>query len=121
MVTFGRVTPSIYVEDMQRALEFYRDILGFSVVFTNGSPVCIAVLQRDAAQIHLGVKPANAGSCHTHMMVSDLDTLYDRLISAGANVLQAPKVQEWGLRDVVAADPDGNTIEFAESVAEAAG
>jgi catechol 2,3-dioxygenase-like lactoylglutathione lyase family enzyme len=39
MVTFGRVAPSIYVCDIVRSLDFYRDILGFSVVFPNGSPV----------------------------------------------------------------------------------
>jgi catechol 2,3-dioxygenase-like lactoylglutathione lyase family enzyme len=83
MVTFGRVTPSIYVHDMERSLEFYRDILGFSVVFTNGSPISFAVLRQDAASIHLSVRPQQAGSCHTHIMLSDLDSLYGKLTSAG--------------------------------------
>jgi catechol 2,3-dioxygenase-like lactoylglutathione lyase family enzyme len=114
MVTFGRVTPSIYVQDIQRSLEFYRDILGFSVVFTNGSPVSFAVLKQDVAHIHLCVRPESAGSCHAHVMLSGLDSLYDRLIGAGIMVHQAPKVQPWGLRDIVVADRDGNTFEFAE-------
>jgi catechol 2,3-dioxygenase-like lactoylglutathione lyase family enzyme len=116
MVAFGRVSPSIYVRDMQQALEFYRDILGFCVVFTNGSPVSFAVLRQDAAQIHLSVLPENAGQCHTHIMLSDLDSLYGKLIDAGVIVRQSPKVQPWGLRDIVVADPDGNTFEFAELI-----
>jgi catechol 2,3-dioxygenase-like lactoylglutathione lyase family enzyme len=74
MVIFGRVTPSIYVHDMERSLEFYRDILGFSVAFTNGSPVSFAVLRQDAAHLHLCVRPEEAGSCHTHILLSDLDS-----------------------------------------------
>jgi len=120
MVAFGRVSPSIYVRDMQRALEFYRDILGFCVVFANGSPVSFAVLRRDAAQIHLCVRPESAGSCHSHIMLSDLDLLFDRLKGADVPVRQAPKLQPWGLRDIVVADPDGNTFEFAELIGEPA-
>ena len=118
MVKFGRVAPSIYVRDITRALEFYLDILGFSVVFTNGSPMSFAVLRRDAAHIHLCLRPEAAGSCHAHIMVSDLGSFYDKLVSAGAPVRQPPKVQQWGLRDIVVADQDGNTFEFAEPTDE---
>ena len=120
MVPFGRVTPSIYVRDMARSLEFYRDILGFSVAFTNGSPVSFAVLKQDAAYLHLSVRSEDAGSCHTHIMVSGLDSFYDRLVGAGVLVRQPPKVQPWGLRDIVLADIDGNTFEFAELITEPA-
>jgi catechol 2,3-dioxygenase-like lactoylglutathione lyase family enzyme len=101
---------------MQRALEFYRDILGFSVVFCNGSPVSFAVLRQDAAQIHLCVRPESAGMCHTHVMLSDLDLLHSKLMEAGMVVRQPPTAQPWGLRDIVVADEDGNTFEFAELI-----
>jgi catechol 2,3-dioxygenase-like lactoylglutathione lyase family enzyme len=114
MVAFGRITPSIYVHDMQRALPFYCDLLGFSVVFTNGSPVSFAVLRKDAAHIHLSVRPDFAGSCHAHIMLTDLDSFYRKLVDAHVGVSQPPKMQSWGLRDIVVADPDGNTFEFAE-------
>lgn len=116
MVTFSQVSPSIYVRDMERALEFYRDLLGFSVVFTNGSPIAFVVLRRDAVSIHLSVRRENAGTCHAHIMLSDLDSLYNKLFGAGATVRQPPKVQPWGLRDIVVEDHDGNTFEFAELV-----
>jgi uncharacterized glyoxalase superfamily protein PhnB len=116
MFAFSQVSPSIYVRDMKRALEFYRELLGFCVVFTNGSPVSFAVLRRDAASVHLCVRPAVVGTCHTHIMLSDLDSLYGKLVGVGATVRQPPKVQPWGLRDILVADCDGNTFEFAESV-----
>jgi catechol 2,3-dioxygenase-like lactoylglutathione lyase family enzyme len=118
MVTFGRVAPSIYVRDMQRSLDFYCDVLGFSVVFTNGLPICFAVLKRDAANVNLCLQPGRAGMCHAHILLTGLDSFYASLVKAGVLVRQPPKVQEWGLRDIVVADADGNTFEFAEVVGE---
>jgi uncharacterized glyoxalase superfamily protein PhnB len=40
-------------------------------------------------------------------------------MEAGVTVRQPPKIQSWGLRDIVVADGDGNTFEFAEAVGEA--
>lgn len=114
MPTFGRVAPTVPVADMERALRFYRDVLGFTVSFTNGVPATFAVINQGSAQLHLGVQPSKAGSLHAHIMVDDLDAVHERLVRAGATLRQAPQVQEWGLRDIVIADPDGNTFEIAE-------
>jgi uncharacterized glyoxalase superfamily protein PhnB len=53
-------------------------------------------------------------------MVDDLDAVYERLTQAGATIRQGPKVQPWGLRDMIIADPDNNSFEIAEPVGDAA-
>ncbi|HZZ42416.1 MAG TPA: VOC family protein [Tepidisphaeraceae bacterium] len=120
MPNFGRVAPSIPVSDMNLALRFYCDVLGFTVAFTNGDPVSFAVVDQGDAQLHLSVQPAKAGSSHAHLMVDDVDGVYERLRQAAVVVRQPPKVQPWGLRDLVVADPDGNTFEVAEPVGKPA-
>jgi catechol 2,3-dioxygenase-like lactoylglutathione lyase family enzyme len=120
MARFGRVAPSVPVTDMGRALTFYRDVLGFSVRFTNGTPVSFAVIDQGGAELHLGVRPDKAGALHAHLMTDDLDAVYDRLEQAGVTVRQPPRVHPWGLRDIVIADPDGNTFEIAQPVSEPA-
>jgi catechol 2,3-dioxygenase-like lactoylglutathione lyase family enzyme len=102
------------VADFSRALGFYEGVLGFRVGFTNGDPVSFAVIRQGEAELHLRVQPARAGSSHIHMMVNDLDSVYDRLQAAAVPVTQPPKLQPWGLRDLIVADPDGNTFELAE-------
>jgi len=114
MSKFGRVAPTIPVADMNRALRFYCDVMGFAVTFTNGSPVCFAVIKQGDAELHVGLQPGKAGSLHAHLMVDELDPVYKRLQQADAAIRQAPRIQEWGLRDIVIADPDGNTFEVAE-------
>jgi catechol 2,3-dioxygenase-like lactoylglutathione lyase family enzyme len=118
MAIFGRVAPTIPVADIQRALAFYCDVLGFTVSLTNGDPVSFAVIRQGGAQLHLAAQPDKAGSSHAHILVDDLDGVYQRLLRACATVRQSPQVQEWGLRDIVIADPDGNTFEIAEPVGQ---
>jgi catechol 2,3-dioxygenase-like lactoylglutathione lyase family enzyme len=117
MATFGRVAPSIPVADIERALQFYRDLLGFSVTFSIGNPLSFVIIKQGEAQLHLGLSPDKAGSFHAHIMVDQLDAVYERLVEAGATIRQAPKIQSLGLRDIVIADPDGNTFELAEPIA----
>ena len=114
MPRFGRVAPTIPVTDIDRALRFYRDLLGFTVVFTNGNPVCFAVIIQGQAELHLSVRPVAAGSAHIHLMVDDLAGIHDLLRQTGIPIRQPPTVQPWGLRDLIVADPDGNSLEIAE-------
>lgn len=120
MARFGRVAPSVPVKDLDRALQFYRDLLGFEIQFTNGNPISFAVVKQGEAELHLGVQAAKAGSFHAHLMVDDLDAVHDRLREAGATIRQPPKIQPWGLRDMVVVDPDGNSFEVAQLVGERA-
>jgi lactoylglutathione lyase len=115
MPTFSRVAPSIYITDMDRALIFYRDGLGFSLLFVDDPPRRI-VVNHGSAVLHLDIEPAKAGTSRTHMLVEDLDGVINRLAKAGIKLLQPPTVQEWGLRDLWVADPDGNVFELAEPV-----
>jgi lactoylglutathione lyase len=113
MPMFSRVAPSIYVADIDRAVRFYRDALGFSVECID-EPPRRAVVTQGSAVLHLDLQPAKAGSSRTHIMVDDLDGVCERLGRAGAKLIQQPTVQEWGLRDIAVADPDGNVFELAE-------
>ncbi len=112
--TFGRVAPTFFVTDLDRGVKFWTQALGFELAFTNGAPVSFAIVRRDAAEIHLGIRPDQAGRCHCHIMVEGIDELAEQLDARGVTVRQAPRDQPWGLRDMVIADPDGNTIEIAQ-------
>ena len=104
------------IRDSERALTFYRDVLGFVVEFTNGNPVQFAVVAQGNAELHIGVQQSKAGTLHAHLMVDGLDDIHAKLVAAGATIRQPPKVQPWGLRDMVVCDPDGNSLEIAEKV-----
>ena len=75
------------------AVEFYRNVLGFSVVSSDDRT---AVLKRDGARIGLvrtpAHRPENAGSCV--FAVTDLDGIRKELDGRGLD-LGAIRIDEW--------------------------
>jgi len=115
-VHFGRTAPTVAVTDMPTAVSFYTEKLGFQKVFENGNPVGFVILKNDDAEIHLTLKPDHRASDRNvlHMLVSDAQTFYDALDLAGVRIVKGVRNAEYGLRDFVIADPDGNRLDIGQ-------
>lgn len=108
----------VFVSDMQRSVAFYRDTLGLPLRFdsewwsefeTGGTRLCL----HKANPGEPGV-PTARGTCHVGFAAPDLDAFHARMVSAGARVVEPPKMQEFGARMATYADPDGLCINIAE-------
>jgi len=131
------------VSDLERALAFYRDGLGFAEVsrlrFEDpgtrkllglpGAVLETVYLRRDGTTLELlhfprpgtelgaGPRPMNqVGLTHLSFLVSDLDALLARLRALGATVLDATRLdsQGKGSNAIFVTDPDGTRIELVE-------
>lgn len=93
-VTMGRIASAIPVSDIDRALGFYRDILGMRVTFTNGDPIGFVILKRDGAELHLTLLKGHRAGTHNvaHLMIDDATRLHDYLAKHGVRIIK-------GLRD----------------------
>ena len=117
--------PQLLVTDIERSCEFFREKLGFSVVFSYGKPPYYAQVRRDAARLNLRfVERAIIESSvrereellSASMTVSTADEiklLFLEFQSAGAAFHQKLKKQPWGARNFIVKDPDGNLLLFA--------
>ena len=123
---------TITVTDVDEALGFYRDGLGFTVVNDvsyGGRWVTLAADGSDA-QLVLevpagGRSEADADALQelvtkgvmplTVFKTDDLDATYERVAATGAEVLQEPMEQSWGPRDCAFRDPAGNMIRIAQA------
>ncbi len=102
------------VPDIEQALSFYRDKLGFSVEFLWQDPPSYAVLQRDeAVKLHLS-QSENTVSGHgmAYVFVHDIDALHEEFRKKGLPVGDAPIKADYGMRDFDLADPWGNRLTF---------
>ena len=110
------------VTDVDRALEFYRDRLGFKVDMHN--PSRFAALIRDDLTLYLSAPGAGSGGTaggdpepggwNRFMLVTDdIDALIDRLSDAGAKFKGAMSEAGAG-RARLLEDPSGNLIELFE-------
>jgi len=72
-VSFGRLAPSLGVQDISRSLQFYCGVLGFNKVFENGNPVGFVILKKDKAELHLSQNKNHKASLNNvaHLMVED--------------------------------------------------
>jgi predicted enzyme related to lactoylglutathione lyase len=125
----------ISVDDHDKALAFYRDVLGLEVRgdvgfegmrwVTVGSPLqpdVEIVLEPPAADSDASPadKQAMAELLAKGMLrgvifsTTDCDELFERVRASGAEVLQEPADQPYGLRDCAFRDPAGNLLRFTE-------
>jgi glyoxylase I family protein len=138
---------AISTANLERALEFYRDILGLKVVFELGWPAGTevadkitalkgssakwAVLTAGNAMIELfeyaSPAPKQAdphrpvcdhGITHICLDVKDVDSEYERLKAAGMTFHCPPQNLDSVVRTTYGRDPDGNVIELQEIMQE---
>lgn len=121
--------------DPDASREFYTDVLGFEVRMDVGTaemrfitvgppnqPDTSIVLQpptpdpsitdhERATILAMMDKGTYAG---VNLATGDLDALFERIESAGADVVQEPMDQVYGLRDCAIRDPAGNLIRIQQ-------
>ena len=118
----------VLVDDPDRALTFYRDILGLElrsdvareqfrwlVVGAPSQPgvaICVTnYLGGSPADIDaLGALVAKGALGGVHFQTDDLDGTFEKVRAAGAEIVQEPTEQPWGMRDFAVRDPSGNLV-----------
>ena len=113
----------VVVREMQAALAFYRDGLGFSVSFEWGKPTHYACLCRDDVDLHLiaaSVTHRSPGQGAICLFVADVGALHAEWAGRGVALPQTPADRDYGMRDFMLTDPDGNEISAGQAIAGAA-
>ncbi len=125
-------TMFVPVHDPDLALGFYRDALGLEVrmdvaadgfrwvtVGAPGQDVDIVLFQphggRSQAEGDALAALMAQGSLQAAIFrTDDLDATFERVRASGAEVLQAPTSQPWGVTDCTFRDPSGNLVKIAQ-------
>jgi catechol 2,3-dioxygenase-like lactoylglutathione lyase family enzyme len=111
------------VRDMAAALAFYRNGLGFSVSFEWGNPTYYACLCRDDVDLHLIAASATQRSPDQGaicLFVADVDALHADWAGRGVALPQTLADRDYGMRDFMLSDPDGNEISAGQAIMGAA-
>jgi lactoylglutathione lyase len=111
----------VFVSDMQRAVAFYRDVLGLPLRFE--SPVWTEFATDGATlALHASERPNSpqdnsrhnsAGQCRPGLSVPNLDEFHQRMVEKNVPCVQEPK-ETFGARIAQYRDPDGLVISVAE-------
>ncbi|MFF1376421.1 VOC family protein [Streptomyces sp. NPDC058308] len=125
----------IAVDDHDKALAFYRDVLGFEVrndvgfegmrwvtVALPGQPGVEIVLEPPLADPNALAADRQAAAelmakgmlRGVNFRTGDCDATFERIRAAGGEVLQEPVDQPYGVRDCAFRDPAGNMLRFVQ-------
>jgi lactoylglutathione lyase len=117
----------IFVNDLPKMVEFYRDVLGFEIDWDGSGPyaefkhegIRFSMFERAQLPDLLGQSPTfPSGLNGTFELAIDLpasadvDREFDRVVKAGARPVYDPRDEPWGMRSSMVADPEGNIIEI---------
>lgn len=133
MTTITVASTFVPIDDVEAALGFYRDTLGYElqqdvelegmhwITLTNPAQPGLSVVLESVG--------AGAGPDDREVMgdllakgvlgrilfaTDDVDATFEKLRAAGAEVLQEPMDQFWGVRDCAFRDPAGNALRFQQ-------
>jgi predicted enzyme related to lactoylglutathione lyase len=130
----------ITVDDQDKALVFYRDVLGLRVVndVSFEGMRWLTVSPPSQPEVEIGIVTANGNpdatpadreavtSLRTKGLLSgiifatdDCDATFEAIRASGADVLQEPIDQPYGARDCAFRDPAGNLLRFSQPQAQA--
>ena len=108
------------VRDIDRAVAFYRDVLGVPLLFqVPGQPM--AFFASGDVRLYLGVPESEefASRCTIYFRVDDLDAEHERIAATGTAMLGAPHVvHRDGATELWMSflrDPDGHTIALMQN------
>jgi catechol 2,3-dioxygenase-like lactoylglutathione lyase family enzyme len=122
------------VDDPDKAIEFYCGVLGFTLVNDVKTPDFrwVTVTPPGQAGMEIVLEPAGMGRSPGDgelreqllsrgslggmiFRTDDLDAAFEHIRASGAEVLQEPMQQPYGVRDCAFRDPAGNHLRFNQA------
>ena len=120
--------PVLPVSNVEVALNYYVERLGFSAVFNQANEqgeMVNAQIQMDGCHIMLNLNPDDAnqkgGGIYLWIRVAhtDIDSLYKQIANNKVNIVEPIADQFWGDRSFVVEDQLGYRIAFTQALSEA--
>lgn len=116
------IAPQFLVDDLARAIAYYRDRLGFALDFQYES--FYASVTRDGFAIHLKCAPKlpadrehrkNNEHLDAYISVSGVRDLFSDFEKRGARISKPLEERPWACVDFYVEDPDGYILCFSEA------
>jgi len=119
---FLEAAPFLLVDDVVKAGEYYRDVLGFELGRYFGEPPGFVIMRRNTARVMLRQSPTRPALSNTtklphaldlYIWVSDVTALAGELRGRSARIVSEPELED-GRREMLVHDLDGYLICFGE-------
>ncbi len=100
------------VADLDAAVDFYTEKLGFFLAFKWGDPPTMAGVNIGSVQIFLERGTPSPKGCGVYFVINDADALHAFQRANDVEIVQEPGDREWDFRDFTVRDHDGYRLTF---------
>ncbi len=113
------LAPQFLVDNLDRTIAFYRDVLGFA--FAEPWAGFYAIGARDGLELHLKCAPKTAADrahrrtqehLDAYAGVDGIEAFYAQCMAQGATIIKPLAETAWGTKDFYVEDPDGYILGF---------
>lgn len=125
MAEAPRIYPTLRYNDAARMIDWLQQAFGFTVnaKYMDGDSVAHAQMSFGSSMIMLGSvrdddygklvgQPGEHGGKSIYVAVDDADAQFARAKKAGARIIEEPVDRDYGSREFLCADPEGNIWSF---------
>ena len=125
------IAPVFLVSDVKRSATYYSESLGFTYERFWGDPPSAVMVKRDNQLFMLnehshgggpgdtnpnGKRTGHGNDWDAYVWADDVNALFKEFALNGADIVQQPVDQTWGMREIVVRDPDGYHICFGSDI-----
>lgn len=120
-----RIYPAMRFADAERMIDWLCRAFGFTVhakymagdkvghaELAFGSSIIMCGDIKDDAYDEMVGKPSGKGGRSLYVAVDDVDVMFRRAREAGAEILREPVDRDYGSREFICRDPEGNVWSF---------
>ncbi len=123
----SKVGPRILVSDFKACFDFYKDVIGYDVLWGDRDNVyasfkvedefAFAIFQKENMSQYSGYEELSGLKSDSVVLtigVDDVDLLYNELLKKGVRFIGEPRdIPKWFMRCVYLRDPEENLIELS--------
>jgi catechol 2,3-dioxygenase-like lactoylglutathione lyase family enzyme len=120
-IVFGEAVPFLACSDVESAISFYVEKLGFVKDWVWGDPITDGGVRRDEMRLYFFKYDDLAARVHgseVMLPVSPIEEVYQEHIARGAPITSAIKDEPWGVREYSVTGPHDYILRFCEGLNE---
>jgi hypothetical protein len=110
------VTPILYVKDFHEAKTYYTEKLLFDLLWDWGKPPTFGCVRLDKVEIFFCEGGQGSPGTWLCIFVEDVDSYYERIKVLGADIIQKPQDEPWGMREIHVRDPNKHVLRFGQGI-----
>ncbi len=119
---FGRVIPILNVSSVEKSIAHYTQVLGFKADWdwpADEADKTFASVTNGAVTVFLCEGGQGGAGVWTFYHVANIDALHRNYRKTGAEVMQEPRDEPWGMREMLVKDIDGHVMRIAQPLPHA--